>query len=52
MAALFPLGRLVVTPGALALLAGAPEDPAELLARQNSSPGTSPVIGEKCHPRM
>ncbi len=33
---LFPLGRLVATPGALALLAGADEDPAELLARHAS----------------
>jgi hypothetical protein len=36
MAALFPLGRLVATPGALALLAGAGEDPAGLLARHVS----------------
>lgn len=30
---LFPLGRVVATPGALALLATAGEDPAELLSR-------------------
>lgn len=36
MAALFPLGWLVATPGALALLAGAGEDPAGLLARHVS----------------
>jgi hypothetical protein len=36
MAALFPLGRLVATPGALALLAGAGENPAVLLARHVS----------------
>jgi hypothetical protein len=36
MAALFPLGQLVVTPGALALLAGAGENPAGLLARHVS----------------
>jgi hypothetical protein len=36
MAALFPLGQLVATPGALALLAGAGEDPAVLLARHVS----------------
>ena len=33
MAALFPLGQLVATPGALALLAGAGENPAVLLDR-------------------
>ena len=33
---LFPLGRLVATPGALALLADAGEDPAVLLARHVS----------------
>jgi len=32
-APLFSLGQLVATPGALALLAGAGESPAELLAR-------------------
>ncbi len=36
MAALFPLGQLVATPGALALLAGAGENPAVLLARHVS----------------
>lgn len=36
MSALFPLGRLVATPGALALLAGAGEDPVTLLARHVS----------------
>ena len=36
MAALFPLGQLVATPGALALLAGAGEDPAGLFARHVS----------------
>ena len=36
MAALFSLGRVVATPGALALLAGAGEDPAGLLARHVS----------------
>jgi hypothetical protein len=36
MVALFPLGRVVATPGALALLAGAGEDPAGLLARHVS----------------
>jgi hypothetical protein len=36
MAALFPPGRLVITPGALELLAGAGEDPAVLLARHVS----------------
>ncbi len=33
MAALFPLGRIVATPGALSLLAGAGVDPCELLRR-------------------
>jgi hypothetical protein len=33
---LFPLGRLVATPGALALLASAGENPAALLARHVS----------------
>lgn len=33
MAALFPLGQLVATPGALALLADVGEDPVGLLAR-------------------
>ena len=36
MAALFPLGRVVATPGALALLGSAGEDPAVLLARHVS----------------
>ena len=36
MAALFPLGELVATPGALALLADAGENPAVLLARHVS----------------
>ena len=36
MAALFPLGQLIATPGALALLAGAGENPAVLLARHVS----------------
>ena len=36
MAALFPLGRLVVTSRALALLAGTSEEPAGLLARHVS----------------
>jgi hypothetical protein len=36
MASLFPLGRLVATPGALALLADAGEDPAGLLVRHVS----------------
>ena len=35
-AALFPLGRLVATPGALALLANAGENPAALLDRHRS----------------
>lgn len=35
-AALFPLGRLVATPGALAILAGAGVNPAELLARHQA----------------
>ncbi len=35
-AVLFPLGRLVATPGALSLLAGAGENPAELLNRHQS----------------
>lgn len=33
MAALFPLGRIMATPGALSLLAATYTDPAELLAR-------------------
>jgi len=41
MATLFPLGRLVATPGALALLAGAGEHPARLLARH-----VSPITGD------
>jgi hypothetical protein len=36
MAALFPLGRVVVTPGALALLIDAGESPAKLLANHQS----------------
>ncbi len=36
MAALFPLGRLVATPGALALLAETGENPTALLARHVS----------------
>ena len=36
MSALFPLRRLVATPGALALLAGASETPDALLARHVS----------------
>lgn len=36
MAALFPLGRLVATPGALALLTSAGENPAVLLERHQS----------------
>ncbi len=37
MAALFPLGRLVATPGALALLASSRENPAAILGRHQSS---------------
>ena len=33
MAALFPLGRVVATPGALSLLVATSTDPAELLSR-------------------
>jgi hypothetical protein len=36
VAALFPLGRLVATPAALALMADAGEDPAGLLYRHQS----------------
>ena len=36
IAALFPLGRLVATPGALALLTNAGENPATLLDRHRS----------------
>lgn len=36
IAALFPLGRLVATPGALALLTNAGENPAALLDRHQS----------------
>jgi len=35
-AVLFPLGRIVATPGALSLLASAGENPAELLDRHQS----------------
>jgi hypothetical protein len=36
MAALFPLGRVVATPGALEVLAHAGTDPAELLGRHQA----------------
>jgi hypothetical protein len=36
MAARFPLGRIVATPGALALLVNASENPAGLLARHQA----------------
>jgi hypothetical protein len=47
-APLFSLGRLVATSAALALLAGAGENPAELLARhQKGDWGVVPPADEK-----